>query len=83
MPSEIERATYEAALRELTAPGSLSPDVVPGAFRKRVKVEGAVEVEYGGAGDAASMRPVLGVVDGLLASLLASGGVSNFRITRG
>lgn len=72
VPIEVERAVYEAALRELTTPGSLSPDIIPGSIKKKVRVEGAVEVEYA-AGRAKDMMPILAAVDGLLASLLSRG----------
>lgn len=71
VPIEVKRATFEAALRELAAPGSLSPDYVASERVKREKV-GPLETEYvdsgGGAGDA---RPVLSIVDDLLFTLLS------------
>lgn len=71
VPVEIVNATIEAAVREMAAPGSLSPDVIPGKVKKRVRVEGAVEVEYAvGSGSAYEQRPVVAVIDGILASLL-------------
>lgn len=46
VPSEIINASYEGAIRELAAPGSLNPDVsAGGGVIKRVKA-GSVEVEY-------------------------------------
>lgn len=72
-PIEVEYATYEAALRELAAPGSLMPDVITGKIKKRVRVEGAVEVEYAvGSGGAASQMPVIGIIDGILAPLIGA-----------
>lgn len=74
VPAEIERATYEAALRELVSPGSLSPDYVAAEAIKRQKVD-VLEIEYqattttdGGV----PTRPVLTVVDELVAPLLRS-----------
>lgn len=46
IPDRVVQASYEAALLELTTPGSLTTAIAPGKVRKRVKVEGAVEVEY-------------------------------------
>jgi hypothetical protein len=81
VPIEVERAVYEAALRELTAPGSLSPDIIPGSIKKRVRVEGAVEIEYA-AGRAKDMMPILAAVDGLLAPLLSRGAVTTNWVMR-
>ena len=73
VPRQIIYATIEAAVRELATPGSLSPDVVPGKVKKRVRVEGAVEVEYAvGSGGASSQVPVIGIINGILAPLLGT-----------
>lgn len=72
VPIEVENATYEAAIRELASPGSLSPDVVPGTMIKSVTVEGAVSVDYVTPNDVSDQRPVLTVLDGILAPLLGS-----------
>jgi hypothetical protein len=72
VPNEIEQATYEAALREIVNPGSLSPDYVATQAIKREKV-GPLETEYAvsdGASGAASARPVITTVDEMLAPLL-------------
>lgn len=69
IPVEIKRATMEAALRELVAPGSLAPDYVSSTAVVREKV-GPLEVEYRNSSGASSVRPVLTVVDGILAPLL-------------
>jgi len=71
VPREIEWAAYEAALRELAAPGSLSPDYVPATQVKREKID-VLEVEYAvaTAGDAPPTSPVVPVVLRLLAPLL-------------
>lgn len=74
VPAEIERATYEAALREIVAPGSLSPDYVASEAIKRQKVD-VLEIEYQAAATAEGgvpTRPVLTVVDELVAPLLRS-----------
>lgn len=73
IPVEIVRATAEAALREALTPGSLSPDYVASAAVVREKV-GPLEVEYRGSSGASSVRPILTVVDGLLAGLLGRRG---------
>lgn len=73
VPAEIERATYEAALREIVAPGSLSPDYVASEAIKRQKVD-VLEIEYQAAADSGAVptRPVITVVDELVAPLLRS-----------
>jgi SLT domain-containing protein len=72
VPIEIEQATYQAALREIVLPGSLSPDYVASQTIKREKV-GPLETEFAvsdSASGAGSVRPVITVVDELLAPLL-------------
>ena len=76
-PEEVKYAIIEGARRELTTPGALNPDVTLATARKRVKVEGAVEVEYAvGSGKltAADMRPDISIIDQLLAEFLRVGG---------
>lgn len=45
IPAQIEKATYEAAFRNLTSPGSLQVDFTPNQYSS-VRVEGAISVEY-------------------------------------
>lgn len=72
IPPQVKAATVQAAVRELASPGSLTPDVTTGTIKKRVRVEGAVEVEYAvGAGNAASQTPIVSIIDQILAPLLA------------
>lgn len=72
VPIEILQATYEAGLRELVAPGSLSPDYVPAALVKREKA-GPWEEEYFAPLDGViPTRPILSIVMDLLAPLLVS-----------
>lgn len=71
IPVEIVHACCEAAIRELAAPGSLSPDVTPGKIKKSAKV-GDIAVEYVvGAGSACDQRPISTVIDDILGSLLS------------
>ncbi|QAZ45949.1 DnaT-like ssDNA-binding protein [Mesorhizobium sp. Pch-S] len=73
IPVEIVRAACEAAVRELAAPGSLTPDVTPGKVKKRAKV-GDIEVEYAvGGGGVASQQPISPIIDGILAALIGIG----------
>lgn len=84
IPIEVIRATCEAAVRELASPGSLTPDVTPGKVKKRVRVEGAVEVEYAvGAGDVASQQPISPLIDGILAALIGIGQPFTAHAVRG
>lgn len=72
VPIEVEQATYEAALRELVEPGSLSPDFVAASTVKRQKV-GPIEEEFSvaaGADGAASVRPVISIIDEMIAPVL-------------
>lgn len=71
IPVEIVHACCEAAIREMAAPGSLSPDVTPGKIKKSAKV-GEIAVEYAiGAGTAIEQRPIVSVIDDILGSLLS------------
>lgn len=71
IPEEVERATYEAALRELASPGSLSPDFISSEAVTREKV-GPIEVTYADAPVAGQLpnRPVIPAIDEILAPLL-------------
>lgn len=75
VPAEVLSATFEAALRELRSPGSLVPDFTAGQVvtSKRVKA-GPVETEtaFGSVDSAAEARPIIGVIDDLLAGLLVT-----------
>jgi hypothetical protein len=83
IPSEIVNATIEAAVRELASPGSLNPDVVPGKVKKSARV-GDIAVEYAvGTRNAYDQRPVVGVIDGILSSLIGSYSPYVARAARG
>lgn len=71
IPSEVEQAVYEAALRELIAPGSLLPDYVASRVVKRQKVD-VIEREFAVSADggAANVVPVVTIIENLLAPLL-------------
>jgi hypothetical protein len=74
VPVEVVHATIEAAVRELATPGGLNPDYVGTERVVREKV-GDLEVQYAdGKGGADDARPVISVIDGILAPLI--GGAS-------
>lgn len=71
VPVEVKNAVYEAALRELVSPGSLSPDFIPSGQKVRVKVD-VIEVGYAApvAGDNTTPnRPIIPAIDEILAPL--------------
>ena len=73
IPVEVTNACAEIALRELTSPGSMSPDVVTAQAVKREKV-GSIETEYtGNATSAFAQRPTLLMVGEMLAPFIAGG----------
>lgn len=75
VPWEVEHATYEAALREIVTPGSLSPDFVPSQQVKREKVD-VLEVEYAVTSNTNGSNPnlpVISTVDKLLAPVMVGG----------
>jgi hypothetical protein len=70
IPQQIIDACCEAAIREKANPGALSPDVTTAEKVKRLKA-GSVEIEYAGStGGPGDLRPIVSVVDDILASLL-------------
>lgn len=79
-PTQVDLATYEAAILEMAAPGSLLPTVAPGKVKRRARVEGAVEVEY--AKDWLSsdlvegQTPISLAIEGILRDLVSSRRVS-------
>lgn len=78
VPDAVQRATYEAALRELSAPGSLSPDFTPADRITRERI-GELEVSYANPAhdaDRNPSRPIVPTIDEILAPLLQGGSVS-------
>lgn len=72
VPIEAEHATYEAALRELVSPGSLSPDFVPTGQVIKEKV-GPIEVGYASpqAGpNSIPNRPIIPAIDEIIAPII-------------
>jgi len=68
---EVQYATYEAALRELATPGSLSPDYVPATQVKREKVD-VLETEYFTPAEGVNpVRPVVSIVMDMLAPVMS------------
>lgn len=76
VPTEIENATYEAALRHLQDETVLQSDYTPNRY-KRVSIEGSVSAEYLSL-SAEQVQVQFPVIDQILAPLLeGSGGVSS------
>jgi hypothetical protein len=75
VPREVRDATAEVALRELAAPGSMTPDVV---LSERIKSEqvGPIRTEYFGSTSVDEVRPTLLIVRDLVGGLLARWGGS-------
>lgn len=75
VPREILAATYEAALRELAVPGQLSPDFVAANRVVRERL-GSLEVEYSAFATPSleQVRPILSIIDDILAPLLGPRG---------
>jgi hypothetical protein len=69
VPIEAINASYEAALRELVSPGSLSPDFIPGQQEKSVKVD-VIAVEYTGPVGVAAFKPVMTIIGEILYPIL-------------
>lgn len=71
IPSEIVKATFEAAIREIATPGSMAPDQTPAIRRKRVKA-GPVETETEYAGGGFNVATSFSMIESLLAGLLGA-----------
>ncbi|WP_312380556.1 DnaT-like ssDNA-binding protein [Pseudomonas oryzihabitans] len=75
VPAEVEQAVYEAALRELVTPGSLSPDFVATSLIKSEKLgplETTFAVPDASAPGAAPTRPVITLIDEIIAPVLVA-----------
>jgi hypothetical protein len=78
VPAEIQRATAELALRELTTPGYLQPDVTPAQAVKREKV-GPFETEFDiSQNSPKDSRPVMLIVNDLIRDFVRSAGGNRF-----
>jgi hypothetical protein len=78
IPIEVQNATYEVALRQVSAPGSLNTDYVAGENVKSVSVSGAVAISYGaGAMSALDVQLDIPQVDRILAPILTGSPTSN------
>ena len=79
VPMQVERATYEAALRELQSADSLSADSKPKPY-KSVSVEGAISVVYGSQ-DADMLTLQIPIIKQILSSLIYETGGSQSRLS--
>lgn len=75
-PVEVEYATYEAAWR-IGREVDLNPDVTPATQIKRERIEGIIDTEYVTPSGPAAVRPVIAVIDAIMAPLIG-GGASSF-----
>lgn len=73
IPAEVVAATCEAALRELVAPGSLSPDVTPGTAKVLTGVDSLKWTPLRTSAHASDMAPTLLAVDRALIGIVRSG----------
>lgn len=82
VPSQILAAVYDAALRELAAPGSLAPDFDPAA-QIRAKSEGLGPMQesytYAAPATAGEARKAFPIIEGYLRPFL-TGSTSNFAV---
>jgi hypothetical protein len=72
IPLRVEHATYEAALIELRAPGSLTIVTDPAKRVKRQKVDTIEREFFEPAKGSGSAAPVSSAIEGLLAPLLVA-----------
>lgn len=70
IPVQVPSATYEAAFRQMTSPGSLSVDFTPSKFLE-ARVEGAITVKYNNTIISASdVQTQIGVIQSLMYPLI-------------
>lgn len=69
VPVEVKNATCEAALREMTTVGILTPDIAVGPAVRR-KSLGSMEIEYAVADGARATAPGFPKIDAIMAPLL-------------
>lgn len=69
IPVEVENATYEANIRQLANPGSLTVDFTTSKY-KSVTVHGAISVDYDQSLDASYVQPNFPKVDQILYPIL-------------
>lgn len=75
IPTEVENATYEAALIELQESGSLTKSYTPSQY-KRVSVDGAVAVEYASFASARDAQTQHKIIDDILSPLFGNAAVT-------
>jgi len=76
VPSEVEYATYEAALRHGTNLGSLLVDYTPGKY-KAVSIDGAVSATYAGFNSGADAQTQFLAIDQILFPIMTANGASS------
>lgn len=69
IPQEVINATCEAAVRELSSPNSMMPDLERGGQIKSLQA-GSVAIEYGSN---ATAQTTFSLIDGILSSLIGGG----------
>jgi hypothetical protein len=73
VPVEVVNATCEAALRELTTPGILSPDITPGTAKVLTEVKGIKWTPLRSAAGVQDMTLSITAVDRALAPIIGGG----------
>jgi hypothetical protein len=76
VPTEVENATYEAALKEMNSPGVLAVDWTPTRY-KSAAVVGAVSVTYATFNGVLDLQTHFAIVDQILSAILCSGQMSS------
>lgn len=82
IPVLVENATYEAAFRQATSPGSLLVDFTPSKY-KSVRVEGAIQAEYMNFFQSSEVQTQIAVVQTLMYPLINASAQAFFSILSG
>lgn len=73
VPTEMDSATYEGALRELKTPGIFSKDYTPPKYES-VSIDGAIAVKYAKFGSASEIQTQFQTIDEILRPILTGSG---------
>lgn len=82
IPDRVVKATYEAAYRQLSSPGSLMVDYTPNKY-KSVSIDGALSVDYAQFSSSADIQKQFAIIDSLLAPLLTLTGAGSSKLSGG
>lgn len=82
IPDRVINATYEAAFKQLTTPGSLQVDYTPSRY-KSVAIDGAIDVEYVQFSSSHDVQTQFAAIDTILWPLLDTSAYGRTSVASG